>query len=198
MNGYGRSSNEFTPQPPEAMAPIEVEWVAGVEFSDGIVRPSPLREADIASSIEDLASDDFGHRTRGSRALLAYGEEAIPYLGYRFSLAQAEPDPHCPACIVMNTILAKLPASRIGVQLESPYALARIAAAEAAGEKQLQELAPELVTLLDDEDPAVRRAAVTALRRITQTFLGYRAEASPAKRAKAIEAWKREVGSAKQ
>ena len=44
----------------------------------------------------------------------------------------------------------------------------------------------------------MRRAAVTALRRITRTFLGYRAEDSPARRAKAVEAWKREVGALNQ
>ena len=198
MNGYGRSSDEFTRQPPQQMSTVQVEWVADVELSEDLERPGALREADIASSIDDLASDDFGHRTRGSRALLAYGEEAIPYIGYRVSLMEADPDPHCPACIVMHAILAKLPASRVGAQLESPYALARIAAADAAGERQLRELAPQLVKLLDDEDPAVRRAAVTALRRITKTFLGYRVDASPSKRAKSIEAWKREVGSVKQ
>ena len=67
MAGYGRSSNEFTRSQPEPMASVTVEWVAGVQISDGIERPSELREADVASAIEDLASDDFGHRTRGSR-----------------------------------------------------------------------------------------------------------------------------------
>jgi len=195
MAGYGQSRGEFTRPEPEQMAPIEVEWVADVDFAEGLERPATLRESDIASAIEDLASEDFGHRTRGSRALLAYGEEAIPYLGYRVALADAKPDPHCPACIVMHAILAKLPASRVAIQLESPYALARIAAAEAAGEKGMRELAPRLVELLSDEDPAVRRAAVTALRRITRTFLGFRADDSPARRAKAIKAWKRELDS---
>jgi len=194
MAGYGRSSEEFTKPTPEQMTPVTAEWVGEVEFAGGIERPSTLRESDIVSSIDDLASDDFGHRTRGSRALLAYGEEAIPYLGYRVELAEAVPDPHCPACIVMHAIIEKLPASNVDVHLGSPYPLVRIAAAEAAGERDLRELAPRLVELLEDPDPAVRRASVTALRRITRTFLGYRVDDSPAKRAKAVTAWKREVG----
>jgi len=194
MAGYGRSSEEFTKPAPEQMTPVAAEWVVDVEFSGEVERPSTLREADIVSSIDDLASADFGHRTRGSRALLAYGEEAIPYLGYRVKLAEAEPDPHCPACIVMHAILAELPATRVGEHLGSPYPLVRIAAAESAGEREMRELAPALVELLEDPDPAVRRASVTALRRITRTFLGYRVDDSPAKRAKAVTAWKREVG----
>ena len=75
MAGYGRSSEEFTKPAPEQMTPVAAEWVVEVEFSGEVERPSTLRESDIASSIDDLASADFGHRTRGSRALLAYGEE---------------------------------------------------------------------------------------------------------------------------
>ena len=94
--------------------------------------------------------------------------------------------------------MGKLPPTRIGVHLESPYAIVRIAAAEIAGERRMFSLAPVLVSLLDDGEVSVRRAAVTALRRIARTFVGYRAGDSPTKRAKPIAAWKRVVAALSQ
>ena len=190
--GGDPASSTETPPPPPA------EWTREVEFPGGMTRPEPKRESDIVQALADMTSEDFGVRTRGSRSLLAYGEDAIPYLGYRVGLVAGAPDAHCAGCIVVHSILAKLPPARIGVHLDSPYPIVRIAAAELAGEHRSASLAPKLVERLDDEHVSVRRAAVTALRRITREFVGYRAGGPPAKRAKAIEAWKLQVASLSQ
>ena len=190
----GTSRDEDTR--PAVTPPAPAGWVSEVEFPAGVERPAPQREADIVAAVDDLASADFGNRTRGSRALLAYGEPAVPYLGYRTEVSEIPPDPDCPYCILLHAILAKLPASRVAVHLASPYAIVRIGAATAAGERGYANLAPTLAGLLDDPELEVRRAAVTALRRITRKFLGYRAADSPAERADAAEAWRRETGAA--
>ncbi|MHC4939186.1 MAG: HEAT repeat domain-containing protein [Planctomycetota bacterium] len=175
--------------------PPPAGWVEEVEFPPGLERPAPQREADIVAAVEDLISEDFGERTHGSRALLAYGEASIPYLGNRVAAAEHGPDPDCPHCIIVNAIVAKLPANRVGLHLDSPYAIVRIAAAESAGERGLDEFAPKLAQRLDDPELEVRRASVTALRRITRKFLGYRASDPASKRAGAAEAWRRETGA---
>ena len=180
----------------ERPLPPPADWVQLVEFPEGAQRPAPRREADIVAAVEDLGSDDFGHRTRGSRALLAYGEAAIPYLGNRVASVQAGPDPGCAHCIVVHAIVTTLPPARVGVHLDSPYPIVRIAAAVAAGERGQKELAPAIAARLDDPELEVRRASVTALRRITRKFLGYRASDPAFKRADAIAAWRRETGAA--
>ncbi|MEM8884139.1 MAG: HEAT repeat domain-containing protein [Planctomycetota bacterium] len=192
MGGSASAPREKTP----AEVPPPADWVQNVTFPEGLERPAPAREADILAACEALLSDDFGDRTRGSRALLAYGEPAIPYLGHRVSSTGLGPDPNCSHCIVIYGIVEELPASRVSVHLDSPYPIVRIAAAEAAGERDLDELAPALTRRLDDDELEVRRAAVTALRRMTRQFLGYRANDTPEARRPAIELWERETGAA--
>jgi hypothetical protein len=195
LSGLKRGSGREGGDPANREVPPPAGWVEQVRFPAGLERPAPAREADIVAAVEDLVSEDFGHRTRGSRALLAYGESAIPYLGSRVNAADTVPDPDCPHCIIVHAIMAKLPAARLAVHLDSPYAIVRIAAAGVAGERGLNELAPALALRLDDTELEVRRASVTALRRITRQFLGYRASDSDQKRAKAAEAWRRETGA---
>ena len=191
----GGSSKGRAPGGEASAVPPPDEWVEQVEFPVAMQRPAPRREADIVAAVEDLAAKDFGDRTRGSRALLAYGEAAIPYLGNRVAATGSSPDPDCAHCIVVRAIIEKLPAGRVGVYIDSPYAIVRIAAAGAAGQRGLKELSPALARRLDDPELEVRRASVTALRRITRKFLGYRAADSPGKRATAMEAWRRETGA---
>lgn len=198
VTGFGPPSGGAEKRESDPMPAAPAEWVSEVKLEPGFERPGPLREADIARSLTLLGSKDFGDRTRGSRSLLAYGEQAVPYLGHRVGITGLPPDPHCAACIVVRSIIGKLPPQRIGVHLESPYAIVRIAAAEIAGERRMFSLAPVLVALLDDDEVSVRRASVTALRRIARAFVGYRAGDSPAKRAKSIAAWKRVVAALSQ
>jgi len=188
--GGDETDTEALPHEPPA------GWVGHVAFPPGLERPTARREVDIVAAIEDVVSDDFGHRTRGSRALLAFGEPAVPYLGERATAAGAVPDPDSPYCILIQAILGKLPASRVRYHIESPYPIVRIAAASAAGDRGYEELAPVLAARLDDPELEVRRAAVTALRRITREFLGYRASDRESDRAEAAEAWRRETGAA--
>jgi len=198
VTGFGPPTGGDPAPVSEPPPPPPAEWTRAVEFPDGLARPDAKREGDIAQAVADMASEDFGVRTRGSRSLLAYGEDAVPYLGYRVGLVAGAPDVHCAGCIVVHSILDKLPPARFGVHLDSPYTIVRIAAAEIAGEHRTISLAPKLVERLDDEQVSVRRAAVTALRRITLEFVGYRVDGPPAKRAKAIEAWKRQIAGLDQ
>jgi len=196
LSGLGaKSRREKEAEAAASRVPPPADWLERVVMPEGLARPAPKREADIAAAVRDLQSDDFGDRTRGSRALLAYGEVAIPYLGERADAARVPPDPDCPYCILVGAIMTQLPPARLREHIDSPYAIVRIAASAAAGERGLAELAPVVAERLDDPELEVRRAAVTALRRITHRFLGYRASDSEAERAEATAAWRRAAGA---
>lgn len=65
----------------------------------------------------------------------------------------------------------------------------RRAAALAIGSKELKELSPELIKLLDDAEGVVARAAQEALKHLSGRDYGPKANATPAERKKAVEAW---------
>jgi hypothetical protein len=178
--------------------PLPADWVEQVKFPDGLSRPDPGRETDIVSAVDDLGSEDFGHRTRGSRALVAYGEASVPYLGNRITAVTDKPDPGCAHCLLVYRIVRKLPEQRIAEHLRSPYSIVRIAASESAADRNLESLTPNLALMLDDPVLEVRSSAVTALRRITKDFLGYRPADSARKREDAAAAWRRKTGAEKE
>jgi HEAT repeat protein len=90
----------------------------------------------------------------------------------------------------LKPLLLAAPPEHVGIHLKSPYREVRAAAAVATGERRITDHAPRLVELLDDPAVDVRRAAVTALRRISNEFFGYRADDSAARRAGPTAKWR--------
>lgn len=86
------------------------------------------------------------------------------------------------------------PAARLDMQ--SREVGGRIAAIKAAAEAEDRAKVPQLVDRLDDEDPAVRFAAILALERITGERLGYRYGDPPEARAEAVARWRRAMTEA--
>lgn len=74
---------------------------------------------------------------------------------------------------------------------ESPYSGALIPAIVRAAERRDQEAVPRLIECLDNDDPAVRFAAIQALKRITGQTLDYDYAAPEPKRREHVDAWVR-------
>lgn len=75
-------------------------------------------------------------------------------------------------------------------RLQSVDPSVRIAAVREIAQGGHEQQVPELIERLNDEDPAVRFAAIAALELITGTRLGYSYAAPAAKRREAVEAWR--------
>lgn len=73
---------------------------------------------------------------------------------------------------------------------DDPTPAARIGAIRNTAATQSRKDIPRLVENLANDDPAVRLAAIEALRRITGTTLGYSASAIRSERNAGIERWK--------
>lgn len=167
--------------------PVDTAWVQEVAIPQHQERPAPAVEETIARAIRALESPDFGDFSAAAKQLVALGEPALPYLG--FAAAQDGPGERIP--ITLCAILKTLPAPRLAPYLGSPYATVRAAAATTAGAQRMTELAPALTDLLEDADLDVRRAAVAALRRITNRFQGFRPDGPAEERALAVAKWRR-------
>lgn len=74
---------------------------------------------------------------------------------------------------------------------DSPEPAARNAAIVlAAGEPSGDKALPDLVRMLESDDPATRLLAIVTLERKAGTRLGYNYEAPPSRRAPAVMAWR--------
>lgn len=76
------------------------------------------------------------------------------------------------------------------VRMQSPDSAERIAAIRAATRTRDAAVLPHLVDRLEDEDPAVRFAAILALEKLTGKRLGYAYGAAGKGRAAAIRSWR--------
>ena len=158
-----------------------------VAIPDHLTRPEAGIELEIATAVRDLSSEHFGRASGGARRLVAIGEPAVPYLGV-VGANNLEIEQHIQ--IVLRPILRATPALHVGVYLTSPYADVRIAASFICGEQQYTEHTAALVELLEDQDVAVRRAAISALRTLSNRYFGYRADSTESQRHKAIVRWR--------
>ncbi|MHC4620969.1 MAG: HEAT repeat domain-containing protein [Planctomycetota bacterium] len=77
--------------------------------------------------------------------------------------------------------------------LESPNPTVRIMAIKWAGDNKVSAAVPQLVDLLEDEDPSVRFYAIEGLRRITGTDNGYDYKSAALQRAAAVKRWRKLV-----
>jgi len=175
---------------PSGKSAADTAWLAGVRFPEGLSRLPEGRERALAARVEKLGSTDFGVYSGAARGLVDSGESVLPYLGHATTHAALSTRGRACLRIVLRTILEGLAPRRVAGFVASPYPALRVAAAEAAGKRHMTGLAAKLVELLDDPVLEVRRAAIAALRRVSNQFFGYRPEDPPARRARAKARWR--------
>lgn len=89
--------------------------------------------------------------------------------------------------LCVSLAACSLPDREAGFQSRDPaMRIQALRDAIAAGDRSA---IPDLIAMLDSEDPAQRMFAQAGLERMTGQTLGYDHAATPAKRAPAIEAW---------
>ena len=142
--------------------------------------------------VRDLTSADFEIRTRAARTLVAAGAEALPALGRAGALEVPVAGGLRVSATrsVVAAILADADVEQVERHLGSPWSSVRLAAAEEIGRRDRWTAIPRLIERLDDADAGVRAASAVSLRRLTNQFLGYRAEASVGSRRTAANRWR--------
>lgn len=84
--------------------------------------------------------------------------------------------------------------STIRPDFESPEPAARNAAIVDAAARNDRSAVPQLVRMLESDDPATRSLAISALERLTGQTHGYEAWDTPLRREEAIARWRHELG----
>ncbi len=142
--------------------------------------------------VRALAAPAFEDRASAARDLVTAGDAAVPALGragdlfvpvaggLRVSATRS----------VLQSILARSPPALLEQHLGSPWPNVRRTAAEEVGRRDRWSAIPRLIERLDDQNADVRSAAAASLRRLTNTFLGYRAEASLRRRRGGADRWR--------
>lgn len=148
--------------------------------------------AALDADVRRLAHTDFIVRAQASERLLAAGQGALPALGRvgdqpvlvygRERLSTTRP--------VIDAILGGLPDRVVRDELLHGEPVVRRAAAEALGQRGRWGAVAGLIEATEDEAQAVRAAAAASLRRLTNRFFGYEADAVPTLRAQATERWR--------
>lgn len=156
--------------------------------SVGVASARDVHDATVAS----LRSDDFVVRTRAARTLVAAGEAALPALG-RAGAASVTTQGGVAVSSTRSVIDAILEDADDGVlegALKAQWSVVRRGAAQALGRRERWDAIPLLIERLNDSDPVVRAASGSALRRLTNNFFGYRAQARLGQRRRAVTRWR--------
>jgi hypothetical protein len=168
--------------PAEDDTPPDLSWLKKVDLPGHLDPPAESLEREIGEAVHHLHAADFATYS------------GIPYLGFeeerRSKLGGDRQE-----VIVMRAILRKVLPEHLHYYLDSPFAAVRVATAGVVGERDLARHAVRLVDLLDDPDLEVRRAAIRALRQLSNRFFGYRADAPAEQRAKPAGRWRELWGS---
>ncbi len=145
-----------------------------------------------ATSIRGLTDPNFDTRTRAARDLVAAGDAAVPALGRAGDLlVPVAGGMHVSATrSVLQSILDSSPDDGLERHLGSPWPNVRRTAAESLGRRDRWSAIPRLIERLEDPDADVRAASAASLRRLTNTFLGYRAQASLGGRRDGADRWR--------
>lgn len=171
----------------------EVEPVAPGDVLDAAQQEAL---ADALGRLED--PEEFTAYAAALREIVDFGPVVAPYLGWYADwrpTRNEEPDSaerlraRETCAVLLETILEPVDTPRLLETLRSRYASLVGAAAAVLGARGGVEALPALVGLLDDGREPVRRAAITALRRITNEFFEYRPDAPAGQRKRAIERW---------
>lgn len=142
--------------------------------------------------VRRLEDPDFVTRARAAERLVAAGPAALPALGRRgdqpvvlygkMRVSTTRP--------VIRAILDAMPDGAVRRELASGEAVVRRAAAEALGRRGRWGSVAALIDATEDPEPTVRASSAASLRRLTNRFFGFRAEASPTLRAAATQRWR--------
>lgn len=101
----------------------------------------------------------------------------------------ARPIPHAlVATLLALPIAACMPSAP--ADFNSPEPAARNAAIVQAARTEDAAAVPDLVRMLESDDPATRVLAIGTLERLTGQRLGYDPQGSPMERRKAVQAWR--------
>ncbi len=144
-----------------------------------------------ALAVRALASSDFIERSRASEQLVASGVQALPALG---AAGEQPVRVHSGAVVsstrpVVQAILQSSKPDDVQRALRAPWSNVRWGAAEELGRRGSWKPIPELITRLRDKAPEVRGASAEALRRLTNNFFGFEANASSTRRRAATSRW---------
>lgn len=175
----------FSPPSPESAYPVS---------SGPASDPTPAGAAPrIDASVAALGSSDFGERSRAADALLARGEAALPALGAAGDAPVAAHGrvPVSTTRAVIAEILATADVGRLrSVHLASVAPAVRRGAAEELGRRDAFDAVPDLLARVEDDDVAVRTAAVASLRRLTNRMYDLEATDPPQVRTAAVGRWR--------
>ncbi len=149
-------------------------------------------DARLDATVAQLRSEDFVTRTRAARALVAAGEAALPALGRAGSsdVTVAGDIQVSSTHAVIDTILARTDEAALARALTTEWAVVRRSAATELGRRDGWDSIPLLLRRLEDGDADVRHASASALRRLTNNFFGFRAQASAGNRRRAATLWR--------
>lgn len=142
--------------------------------------------------VRRLAATDFETRARANRTLVAAGDDALPALGRAGDLPVSVPGGMRVSATrpVVAAIMADVPRASVDRALRAQWPSVRRAAAVELGRRDRWSAIPDLIAGLDDSDGDVRAAAAAALRRLTNNFFGFRAEARAPVRSAAADRWR--------
>ena len=149
-------------------------------------------DPDLDADVRRLAHDDFVVRSRAAERLVAVGAPALPALGRRGDQAvvlygREEISTTRP---VIDAILETLPDPAVRHQLIEGAPVVRRSAAQALGTRDGWGSVTALIDATEDDVGVVRAAAAASLRRLTNRFFGFQAEAPPTLRAAATQRWR--------
>lgn len=164
--------------------------------------PPPDPSAPLAGRLTGLPEDpdvaalrapDFAQRSAAAERLVARGPQALPALGAAGDQAADGIGgvPTSTTAPVVAAILATQPDAAVADLLASPHATLRRAAAVEVGQRSAWTPIPRLIDRLEDTEPAVREAAHSALRRLTNEFLETSGRPGPGESASLSERWRR-------
>ena len=187
--------DDFPFDPSEEPREISSEWITEVRIPGHLKRLSAEDEAFVANAVHALSARDFRTYSAAASGLVELGEPVTPYLGHIGELRSPSERIFRVVTVVMGPVLSQLEPERLSLYLHSPYRTARATAARVTGDRDLMEHARTLVSLLDDTDLFVRRAAIVALRKLTNRFHGYNPETTAARRSAPVRRWRELLGS---
>jgi len=155
-------------------------------------RPVSPGEDSYARAVRMLTSPDFETRSRAARILVAAGDAALPALGRAGDLpVRVDGGLSVSATrAVVRTLVGESGDPDLLEHLGSPWANVRREAAVELGHRDRWGAVPRLIDHLEDGDGEVRAASAEALRRVTNHFFGYRAEATVAHRRRSADRWR--------
>jgi hypothetical protein len=172
------------------VAPVANTATPPAPASPGTVEPATRDEH--SATVALLASPSFGVRAKAARALLVAGDDALPALGRAGDMpVRVDGGMRVSATTpVVRSLLGSAEDAQLLEHLGSPWQNVRREAAGELGRRDRWAAVPRLIDHLEDGDAEVRAASASALRRVTNNFFGYRAQASLGQRRIAADRWR--------